>query len=152
MKGFHFVHQSEKNSKTHFLGYMEIWICPATSLLLHVQFACIFFRLYAQETIKKQDSARNRTLLLPARSCRKLICFWIQAACGRNLRWKVLTLWLGEKGKSWALAVLTNEALNSGCETALYNDFCWRIAVKSAFLWRKSLNLKLVEHFCVIPL
>lgn len=74
------------------------------------------------------------------------------STCGRNSRWKVLTLWLGQKGKSWALAVVTNEALNSGCGTALYNDFHWTLAVKSALLWRKFLNLKLVEHFWLILL
>lgn len=118
--------------KSNSLGYMEIFVQRK------------HFRLYAWETIG--------ALLLPAKSHHKLI--WISSEskhllsiCGRNPRWKVPTLWLGQKGKSWALAGLTNEALNSGCGTALYNDFCWTLAVKSSFLWRKFLNLKPIEHF-----
>lgn len=74
-----------KWKKLSFLGYMEIWICPATSLLLHVQFAWgnILDRMHkklSEHCSCLQDLAINRF----ASGSRQLL-----STFGRNPRWKV---------------------------------------------------------------
>lgn len=138
-----------KWKKFSFLGYMEIWICPATSLLLHVQFVWGNILDHMCKKLPEHCSClQDLAIKQFASGSRQLL-----STCGRNPRWKVLTLWLGQQGKSWALAVFMNEALNSGCGTALYNEFCWTLTVKSAFFEESSwIQNWLKKHFWMIHL
>lgn len=81
---------------------------------------------------------------VPARSRHKPICSWIQTAIERT--WEKPQVQSPDTmGRRPGEALSAAGVHKWGCGTTLCNEFCWPLAIKSACLWMKFLNLEMVQ-------